>query len=108
MEGGIAKQVTITQARDQLSAHVHSTEHGTPVVITRRGHAVAAIVVAADVERLGRLRPAGPQAGLAGLVGGWEGLVGKLAGRHHGPPRWSPEPDVPRPSSSTRTPSARS
>ena len=89
----MAKQVTITQARDQLSAHVRSAEHGTPVVITRRGRPVAAIVAADDFERLERLRAAGPQAGLAGLAGGWEGsdeFVGGFAARRRSPPRWSP------------------
>jgi len=89
----MAKQVTIADARDQLSAHVRSAEHGTPVVITRRGRAVAVIVAADDYEQLERLRAAGPQAGLAGLAGGWEGaedLVGELALRRRGPTRRSP------------------
>jgi len=42
------------------------------VVITRRGKPVAALVPASDLEQLARLRAAGPQAGLAGLAGGWE------------------------------------
>ena len=91
----MAKQVTITQARDQLSAHVRSAEHGTPVVITRRGRPVAAIVAADDFERLERLRAAGPQAGLAGLAGGWERtdeLVDELATRRRGPARTPLEP----------------
>lgn len=90
----MAKQITIAEARDQLSAHVRSAEHGTPVVITRRGRAVAAIVAAEDFERLERLRAAGPQAGLAGLAGGWEGadeLVDELATRRRGAARPPPE-----------------
>ena len=89
------KQVTIAEARDQLSAHVRSAEHGTPVVITRRGRPVAAIVAAEEFERLERLRAAGPQAGLAGLVGGWQGsedLVGELDALHRSQPR--PFPDL--------------
>jgi prevent-host-death family protein len=73
-----AKQVTIAEAREQLSAHVRSAENGTPVVITRRGRAVAAIVAAEEFARLERLRAAGPQAGLAGLAGGWEGSEDKV------------------------------
>jgi prevent-host-death family protein len=91
----MAKQITIAEARDQLSAHVRSAEHGAPVIITRRGRAVAAIVAADDFERLERLRAAGPQAGLAGLAGGWEDtdeLVDQLAARHRGPARPSTEP----------------
>ena len=104
------KQVTIAEARDQLSAHVRSAEHGTPVVITRRGRAVAAIVAAEEFERLERLRAAGPQAGLAGLAGGWPGsedLVSELDGLHRGAPRPSPERGSTWPSSSTPTRSAR-
>ncbi len=91
----MAKQITIAEARDQLSAHVRSAEHGTPVVITRRGRPVAAIVAADDFERLERLRAAGPQAGLAGLAGGWEGteeLVDELDARRRGPTRRPTEP----------------
>ena len=90
------KQVTIAEARDQLSAHVRSAEHGAPVVITRRGRAVAVLVATAEFERLERLRAAGPQAGLAGLAGGWEGsedLVRELDGRRRTPPRPTPEVD---------------
>ncbi len=84
-------QVTIAEARDRLSAHVRSAEHGTPVVITRRGRPVAVIVAVDDFARLERLRAAGPQAGLAGLAGGWEGaeeLVPEIAQRRRGPTRW--------------------
>ena len=87
------KHITIAEARDQLSAHVRSAEHGTPVVVTRRGQAVAAIVSAEEFEQLERLRAAGPQAGLACLAGGWEGsedLVRVLDARRRSPPRPSP------------------
>ena len=90
------KQVTIAEARDQLSAHVRSAEHGTPVVITRRGRTGAAIVGAEEYARLDRLRAAGPQAGLAGLAGGWEGsddLVRELDARRRSRPRPSEEID---------------
>ena len=90
------KQVTIAEARDQLSAHVRSAEHGAPVVITRRGRAVAVLVATQEFERLERLRAAGPEAGLAGLAGGWEGsedLVHELELRRRTPPRPAPEVD---------------
>ena len=90
------KQVTIAEARDQLSAHVRSAEHGSPVVITRRGRAVAVIVATDEFERLERLRAAGPLAGLAGLAGGWEGsedLVSELDAHRRTPPRPAPESD---------------
>jgi prevent-host-death family protein len=92
----MVKQVTIAQARGQLSAHVRSAEHGAPVVITRRGRPVAVIVATEEFERLERLRAAGPQAGLAGLAGGWEGsddLVRELEDRRRTPPRPNPKAD---------------
>jgi prevent-host-death family protein len=95
-EDAMPKQVTLAEARDQLSAHVRSAEHGSPVVITRRGRAVAVIVATDEFERLERLRAAGPQAGLAGLAGGWESsedLVRVLEARHRTPPRLTPEAD---------------
>jgi antitoxin (DNA-binding transcriptional repressor) of toxin-antitoxin stability system len=41
-------------------------------VITRHGKRVATIVSADELERLDRLRAAGPEGGLASLAGGWE------------------------------------
>ncbi len=84
------KQVTITEARDHLSAHIRSAEHGTPVVITRRGRAVAVIIAAEEFDQLDRLRPVGPHADLAILAGGWEGseeLVSVLDARQRTPSR---------------------
>jgi prevent-host-death family protein len=89
----MANEVTVAEARDRLSAHVRSAEHGTPVVITRRGRADAAIVAVEAYARLELLRVAGPQAGLAGLAGGWEDsadLVRELDDRRRGQPRPSP------------------
>jgi prevent-host-death family protein len=89
----MANEVSVAEARDRLSAHVRSAEHGTPVVITRRGRAVAAIVGVEAYARLELLRVAGPQAGLAGLAGGWEDsedLVRELDDRRRGQPRPSP------------------
>lgn len=53
------EQVTIAEARDPLSAHVRSAEHGTPVILTCRGRAVAAIVSAEEFAQHERLRAAG-------------------------------------------------
>lgn len=88
------KLETIAVARDQLSAPVRSAEHGTPVVITRRGRAVAAIVAVDEFARLERLRATGPQADLAGLAGGWDGaddLVRELDALRRGPRRGDPD-----------------
>jgi prevent-host-death family protein len=89
-EDGMLKKVTITDARDQLSAHVRSAEHGTPVVITRRGRAVAVIVPTEAFEQLERLGATRSPEGLAGLAGGWEGsedLVRLLNAHRRSPAR---------------------
>jgi len=69
----MTKTVPIAEAKATLSRWIRTAEQGEPVVITRHGRPVAALVPAEDVERLERLRAAGPEAGLAGLAGGWEG-----------------------------------
>jgi prevent-host-death family protein len=95
-EADMPKKVTITEARDQLSAHIRNAEHGAPVVITRRGRAVAVIVAAEDFDQLERLGAAGPRAGLVGLAGGWKGsddLVREIDTHHRSPPRHSPSFD---------------
>jgi prevent-host-death family protein len=56
-----------------LSRWIRAAEDGQPIVITRHGRPVAALVRAEDLEHLDRLRAAGPEGGLASLAGGWEG-----------------------------------
>ena len=53
--------------RDDFYWTLHS------VLVTRHGKPVVALVPAADVAQLARLRAAGPEKGLASLAGGWEG-----------------------------------
>lgn len=82
--------VSIARAKARLSHWIRQAEGGEPVVITRRGTPVAALVPAEDLERLRRLRAAGPEGGLASLAGGWEGseeLVRALKGSARTPPR---------------------
>ena len=43
-----------------------------PILITRHGKPVAALVRPSDLEHLERLRKAGPEKGLASIAGGWE------------------------------------
>ncbi len=68
----MSQEVTVAEAKKQLSGWVRRAEHGETVVITRRGKPVAALVSSEDLEQLKRLRAAGPDAGLLGLAGGWE------------------------------------
>jgi prevent-host-death family protein len=69
----MARNVPLAEAKAKLSECIRDAERGEPVVITRYGRPVAAIVGAEELSRLERLRAAGPTAGLAGLAGGWEG-----------------------------------
>jgi prevent-host-death family protein len=72
MENPRNHEASIEEAKTRLSAWVRHAEHGESVVITRRGKPVAALVSAEDLMTLERLKAAGPDAGLAGLAGGWE------------------------------------
>lgn len=80
----MSRNVPLAEAKAKLSECVRDAERGRSVVITRHGRPVAALVAAEELARLERLRATGPQAGLAGLAGGWEGsqhLVEILEGR---------------------------
>ena len=66
------RSLSVAQVKATLSEQIRSAEHGDPVVITRHGKAVAALVPAADLESLRRLRAEGPEGGLASIAGGWE------------------------------------
>lgn len=75
------KSVSVAEAKANLSMCIREVESGDPVVITRHGKPVAALVRAEDLDHLERLRRAGPEGGLASLAGGWEGseeLVSRL------------------------------
>ncbi len=63
----------IAEVKAKLGQLVRDAEEGRPVLITRHGKEVAAIVRAEDLMQLERLRAAGPEAGLISLAGGWEG-----------------------------------
>jgi len=86
----MSKNVSIAEAKAHLSVCIRQVEQGDPILITRHGKPVAALVPAAAMEHLERLRKAGPQAGLASLAGGWEGaeeLVRPMAHSTRMPPR---------------------
>jgi prevent-host-death family protein len=75
--------MSAAKAKAEFAECIRKAEAGDPVVITRHGKAVVALVRADRLQQLERLRSAGPAAGLAGLAGGWrdsEELVRLLAG----------------------------
>ena len=69
----MATTITAARAKAEFADCVRRAEAGDPVVITRHGKAVVALVRADQMQQLERLRAAGPKAGLAGLAGGWRG-----------------------------------
>jgi len=66
------KTLSVAEIKTAFSEHLREVERGDPIVITRHGKAIAALVPADDLARLERLRSAGPEGGLASLAGGWE------------------------------------
>ena len=78
----MATMVTAARAKAEFAEYVRKAEAGQPVLITRHGKPVVALVPADELAHLERLRSAGPGSGLAGLAGGWPGseeLVALLA-----------------------------
>jgi prevent-host-death family protein len=89
----IAAPVSATEAKARFAEWLRRVEAGEEIVIARHGRPVAVLVPAADMERLRRLRRAGPEAGLVSLAGGWEGseeLAESLATVRRGPARRAP------------------
>ncbi len=68
----MSKYRSVAEVKAKLSEYIRAAEHGDPVVITRHGQAVAALVSSEEVQMLERLRSAGPEGGLASVAGGWE------------------------------------
>jgi prevent-host-death family protein len=82
--------ISAARAKAELAECIRRAEAGEPVVITRHGKPVAALVPADRLQQIERLRAAGPDAGLAGLAGGWTGseeLVEHLREFRRSPPR---------------------
>ena len=78
----MAKRFTVAEAKAKFAECLRDAEEGRPVLITRHGKHVAAVVSVSDFEQVKRLRAAGPEAGLAGVAGGWKGsekLVDEIA-----------------------------
>lgn len=90
----MSKTVSLVEAKAHFSEWVRAAEVGDPVVITRHGKPVAALVSAEDLGKLRALRSAGPEAGLASLAGGWKGseeLAEILARSRRSGPRRAPD-----------------
>jgi prevent-host-death family protein len=69
----MSRNLSIVEAKTQLSDCIREVERGGSVLITRHGKAVAALVPADILEHVERLKKAGPQGGLGSLAGGWKG-----------------------------------
>ncbi len=90
----MATTVSAAKAKAEFAACIRRAEAGDPVVITRHGKAVVALVRADRLKQLERLRSAAPAAGLAGLAGGWrhsEELVQLIAGSRRSKARRVPK-----------------
>jgi len=91
----VATTISAAKAKAEFADCIRKAEAGDPVVITRHGKAVVALVRADRLQQLDRLRSAGPAAGLAGLAGGWRDsgeLVRLLAGSRRSKVRRVPRP----------------
>jgi prevent-host-death family protein len=64
--------ISVAEAKSTFSECIRQVEAGEPIMITRHGKPVAALVPPNDLEHLNRLRKAGPEKGLASLAGGWK------------------------------------
>jgi prevent-host-death family protein len=67
------KSISVAEAKATFSECIRQVEAGSPVLITRHGKLVAALVHPGELDHLERLRKAGPEGGLASIAGGWEG-----------------------------------
>jgi prevent-host-death family protein len=70
--GGMSRVFSAAQVKARFAECLRSAEAGDSVLITRHGKPVVALVRAAELEQLERLRAAGPEKGLAGIAGGWK------------------------------------
>jgi prevent-host-death family protein len=95
-EDPVSKRVSVAEMKAHFADWVRTVEAGDSVVVTRHGKPVVALVPAVELEQLARLKAAGPERGLAGLAGGWEGseeLVERLSQLRRSGPRPTPELD---------------
>jgi prevent-host-death family protein len=81
---------SVADAKSHFADCIASAEAGEPVVITRHGKSVAAIVRAEDLARIISLGDDSPQAGLAGIMGTWDdesiaGVFDEIIACRHAP-----------------------
>lgn len=79
----MATTMSAAKAKAEFAECVRRAEAGEPVVITRHGKEVVAMVRADRLRQLERLRAAEAASGLASVAGGWRGseeLVRHVAG----------------------------
>ncbi len=69
----MTRTLSTAEAKARFSEVVREAEGGGHVIITRHGKVVAALVGTEELDRLERLKAAGPEGGLASVSGGWEG-----------------------------------
>ena len=69
----MVRRYPIAKLKATLAERVREVKRGFPIVLTRHGKDVAALVPCEELQLLERLRAAGPAAGLASLAGGWKG-----------------------------------
>lgn len=65
----MARSISVAEAKAHFSECVREAEDGVPVLVTRHGRPVVAIVPVEDVGTLARLRASGPSGGLASVAG---------------------------------------
>ncbi len=65
----MARTMTAATAKAHLAEALRDVESGESVTITRHGRPVAVLVPPELADQLGRLRAAGPESGLARIVG---------------------------------------
>ena len=87
----MSRTVSAATAKAQFAQCLRSVELGEAVLVTRYGKTVAAIVAPEEWDKIERLRAAGPEAGLASLVGAFSDadelveVLSSLDGEHPSP-----------------------
>ena len=67
-----SKKISISEAKARFATCVRAAEEGGPILLTRHGEVVAALINVEDLASLQRLRSSSG-GGLASLAGGWKG-----------------------------------